>query len=223
MTIRAVLWDFGGVLTTSPFEAFNRFEAERGLPADFIRRVNATNPDTNAWARLERSEIDLAGFDRLFREESAALGHAVDGRDVLPLLAGDLRPEMVDALRVCRTHLRCVCVTNNANYGDGPSMTSDPGRVEEIRSVFALFHEIVESRLVGVRKPDPKIYEFACEAAGAAPEEIVYLDDLGVNLKPARALGMKTIKVADPRAALHELQAAVGLVLTDKIIAPPRP
>ncbi len=210
MTIRAVLWDFGGVLTTSPFEAFNRFEAERGLPPDFIRRVNATNPDTNAWAKLERNEVDLADFDRLFHEESAALGHTVDGRDILPLLAGDLRPEMVRALEICRERLRCVCVTNNANYGEGPSMTSDTGHAAEIRRVFELFHEIVESRLVGVRKPDPKIYEIACRAAGVPPEEIVYLDDLGINLKPARALGMTTIKVADPAAALSELEAAVG-------------
>ncbi len=213
MTVRAILWDFGGVLTTSPFEAFNRFEAERGLPRDFIRRVNATDPDTNAWARLERNEIDLAGFDALFRRESAALGHPVDGRDILPLLAGDLRPEMVRALELCRARLRCVCVTNNANYGEGPSMSSDAARAAEIRRVFDLFHEVVESRVVGVRKPDPRIYEIACEAARAAPEEIVYLDDLGINLKPARALGMTTIKVVDPAEALAGLAAAVGFAL----------
>jgi putative hydrolase of the HAD superfamily len=215
MTIKAVLWDFGGVLTTSPFEAFNRFEAERGLPRDFIRRVNAADPDGNAWARLERNAIDLDTFDRLFRTESTALGHAVDGRDILPLLVGDLRPEMVRALEICRGRLRCVCVTNNANYGEGPSMTSDRGRAAEIRSVFALFHDVVESRLVGVRKPDPRIYEIACEVAGAEPAEIIYLDDLGINLKPARALGMTTIKVGAPRAALAELQAAVGFDVLD--------
>ena len=210
MTIRAILWDFGGVLTTSPFEAFNRFEEARGLPRDFIRRVNAANPDANAWAKLERNEIDLAGFDALFLEESAVLGTPVAGREILPLLAGDVRPEMVRALEICRQRLRCVCVTNNANYGEGPSMTSDAGRAEEIRRVFDLFHEVVESRLVGVRKPDPKIYEIAGKAARARPEEIVYLDDLGINRKPARALGMKTIKVVEPEVALDELEAATG-------------
>lgn len=213
MAIRAILWDFGGVLTTSPFEAFNRFEASQDLPKDFIRKVNARNPDDNAWAKLERNQIDLDGFDRLFREESAALGHPVDGRDILPLLAGDLRPDMVRALERCRAHLRCVCVTNNANYGDGPSMTPDPARADDIQKVFGLFHDIVESRLVGVRKPDPKIYEIACAAAGVAPREIVYLDDLGINLKPARALGMTTIKVTDAASAISELEAVVGITL----------
>ena len=74
--VEAVIWDFGGVLTTSPFEAFARFERERGFPADIIRRTNAANHLDNAWAKFERAEIDIDTFDRLFAEESLALGGA---------------------------------------------------------------------------------------------------------------------------------------------------
>ncbi len=111
--IEAVIWDFGGVLTTSPFEAFARFEAERGLPADIIRSTNAANHRENAWAKFERAEVDLDTFDRLFAEESLALGAEVRGRDVLPLLSGDLRPEMIEALRRVKTCFKTGCITNN--------------------------------------------------------------------------------------------------------------
>jgi putative hydrolase of the HAD superfamily len=207
----AVLWDFGGVLTDSPFEAFNRFEAARGLPRDFLRRVNATDPDTNAWARLERDEIDLDAFDRLFREESAALGHAVDGRDVLPLLTGALRPAMVAALRRCAARLKCGCITNNVTAMDWDA--AEPGGSAAVAGVLDLFDVVVESSKLGLRKPDPAIYRHALDALGVAPAAAVYLDDLGINLKPARALGMTTIKVASPDAALDELEAVLGLSL----------
>jgi len=213
MAVKAVLWDFGGVITTSPFEAFNRFEAARGLPKDFIRAVNATNPDANAWAGFERSELDLDAFDRRFLEESRALGHAVRGRDVVALLAGAVRPAMVEALKRCRARLKCACITNNAKVGAGPGMTLDERKSAEVAEIMTLFHAVIESSKVGVRKPDPEIYEIACREVGIAPAEAVYLDDLGINLKPARAMGMATIKVTDPDAALAELEAAVGFPL----------
>jgi putative hydrolase of the HAD superfamily len=213
VAIKAVLWDFGGVLTTSPFVAFNRYEAERGLPKDFIRGVNATDPDRNAWARFERSEIGLDDFDAAFERESSARGHAIPGRDVVALLAGDVRPAMVEALRRCRARLTCVCITNNAKVGQGPGMTLDTHKSSDVAEIMTLFHEVIESSKVGVRKPDPEIYEIACRVAGVGPAEAVYLDDLGINLKPARAMGMTTIKVGDPAVALTELEAAVGLVL----------
>jgi putative hydrolase of the HAD superfamily len=210
--IEAVLWDFGGVLTESPFQAFNRFEAERGLPRDFLRKVNAVNPDTNAWARFERNEIDLDTFGRLFAAESAALGHAVDGRDVIPLLAGALRPAMVTALRRCAAQLKCACITNNVVSTDaGPA--SAAGAEADVAAVFALFDLVIESSKLGLRKPDPAIYRYALDALGIAPEQAVYLDDLGINLKPARALGMTTIKVTTADAALDALEAALGLTL----------
>ena len=215
MTIEAVIWDFGGVLTDSPFVAFNRFEAERGLPRDFLRSVNARNHLDNAWARFERSEIDLDAFDAAFRAESAALGHPVDGKAVISLLARRLRPEMVNALKACKARLKVGCITNNVAAGEGPTMV--PGDAEDsaalaeaVAGVFALFDHVIESSRAGLRKPDPRIYRLACDALGVLPENAVYLDDLGINLKPARELGMTTIKVTDPDAALAELEAVVG-------------
>lgn len=213
MTVRAVIWDFGGVFTSSPFVAFARYEAEHGLPRDFIRRINTANPDTNAWAKLERSEIDAETFDGLFAEESARAGHRVAGGDVLALLAGEVRPAMVAALMKCREKLKCACITNNAKVGLGPGMTLDRRKSEEVAKIIDLFDLVVESSKVGFRKPDPEIYRIACRQLGIEPRDAVYLDDLGINLKPARAMGMKTIKVGDPDAALRELEAAVGFSL----------
>lgn len=208
--IRAVIWDFGGVFTTSPFEAFARYEREHGIPAGFIRKVNSTNPDTNAWARFERSEMTLDEFDAAFRDETAALGHPIDGRKVIELLAGDVRPAMVRALDLVRERMKCACITNNVVAGEGPGITFTAEKTRAVEEIVARFGLVVESSKEGVRKPDPRIYEIACERLGIEPCEAVYLDDLGINLKPARALGMTTIKVEDPDAALDELEAAVG-------------
>ena len=213
--VSAVFWDFGGVLTTSPFEAFNRYEKERGLPRDFIRSINARNPDDNAWARFERSEISADEFDHQFASEAAAAGHEVPGRDVIALLAGDLRPAMVSALRRCGEHFATACLTNNVRAGEGPGMQLEKSRAAEIEQVMAMFDLVIESSRIGVRKPDPRFYELGCEKMQVSPDEVVYLDDLGVNLKPARAMGMRTIKVVDPAAALAELQDALGIDLND--------
>lgn len=203
--VRAVLFDFGGVLTTSPFDAFARYEAERGLPPGFLRRVNATDPDTNAWARLERAEIDLETFCRQYEDEAERAGHRVDGAEVLALLTGDLRPAMVEAVRRCSERLRTALLTNNVI---DPSADAGP-----LGSVLPMFDVVIESSRVGVRKPDPRFYEMACEALDVTPQACVFLDDLGVNLKPARAMGMTTIKVEDPDRALADLEAAVGFPL----------
>jgi putative hydrolase of the HAD superfamily len=213
VTLRAVLWDFGGVILSSPFEAFNRYEAAHGLPRDFIRSVNARDPDTNAWARMERSEVDADAFGLLFAAESAALGHRVDGRDVLALLAGEIRPRMVAALKTVKTRYKTACLTNNVKRGHGPGMSRTPEQAAAIAGVMALFDCVVESSKVGARKPEPAFYRHACAALGIAPEEAVFLDDLGINLKPAAAMGMKTIKVTDPDVALAELGAIVGMAL----------
>ena len=208
--IEAVIWDFGGVLTSSPFEAFARFEAERGLPADIIRRTNAANHLENAWARLERAEVDIEAFDKLFAMESLALGAEVRGRDVLPLLAGDLRPEMVEALRRTRAKFKTGCITNNLPAN---AIGSAGGRTLYITEVMALFDHVIESAKLGLRKPDPRIYRMMVEAIGVDPKHCVYLDDLGVNLKPAREMGMTTIKVVSAPQAIADLEAATGLSL----------
>jgi putative hydrolase of the HAD superfamily len=206
----AVIWDFGGVLTSSPFEAFARFEAERGLPADIIRRTNTVNHLENAWAKFERAEVDIETFDRLFAAESLALGAEVRGRDVLPLLAGDLRPEMVEALRRIKSKFKTGCITNNLPAN---AIGSAGGRTLYIAEVMAMFDHIIESAKIGLRKPDPQIYRMMVDALAVDPKRCIYLDDLGINLKPAREMGMTTIKVRDARQALTELEAATGLPL----------
>jgi putative hydrolase of the HAD superfamily len=207
-SIRSVMFDFGGVITSSPFEAFARYEQEAGLPDGFLRLVNSTDPDTNAWSRLERGQLDVDGFAAAFEAEALRLGHRVNGRDVLGLLGGDIRPAMVEAVRRCTERFETACVTNNFSPDDAPMPA-------EVLAIFDLFDVVVESRVVGVRKPEPRFYQLACEMVGVAPDEVVYLDDLGINLKPAREMGMTTIKVTDPAVALRELSAATGLELPD--------
>lgn len=211
--IKAVLWDFGGVILTSPFAAFRRYEDENGLPRDFIRGLNARNPDDNAWARLERSEVDIDGFCALFEAESRAAGHAVSGADVLKLLAGEVRPEMVAALRTVAANFKTACLTNNARLGDGPGMARTPEKARAIAEIMTIFDTVIESSAVGVRKPEPRFYEIACERLDIRPAEAVFLDDLGINLKPARAMGMRTIKVGEPAQAIAELEAVLGIPL----------
>lgn len=211
--IQAVIWDFGGVLTSSPFDAFNRFEAEHGLPKDFIRTINATNPEANAWARFESSAVSLDEFDRLFEEESRDRGYPVPGRRVIEMLSGEVRPRMVEALRRCKAAFAVACITNNMKTGLGPSMAGSFARRTETDRVMALFDLIVESSVEGIRKPDPRIYQLTCKRLGVPPRACVFLDDLGVNLKPARALGMHTIKVLTEDQAIADLRAATGLSL----------
>jgi putative hydrolase of the HAD superfamily len=209
--VEAVIWDFGGVLTTSPFEAFARFERERGFPVDIIRRTNAANHLDNAWAKFERAEIDIEAFDKLFAEESLALGGAeVRGKEVLPLLSGDLRPEMVETLKRVGASCKTGCITNNLPAN---AIGSASGRSLYVAEVMALFDHIIESAKIGLRKPDPRIYQMMIEALGVDPRACVYLDDLGVNLKPAREMGMTTIKVVSAEQAIAELEAATGLAL----------
>jgi putative hydrolase of the HAD superfamily len=211
MQIRAVLWDFGGVLLSSPFEAFNAYEDGAGLPRDFIRGLNATNPDDNAWAKFERNEVTFDEFCDLFEAEAEALGQKLVARDVMPLLGGQIRPAMVEALRRCKqAGFKTAMLTNNT-VGFGESRQTESRHA----GVLELFDAVVESSKVGVRKPDKRFYLMACELLDIEPSEAVFLDDLGINLKPARELGMTTIKVVDPDVALKELEAVTGLQLLD--------
>jgi putative hydrolase of the HAD superfamily len=200
--IRAVLWDFGGVITTSPFEAFARYERENALPEGFVRGLNAANHHTNAWAKLERSEVALDEFCSLYEEEARAAGHNIDARAVLACLSGDVRPEMIAALRaIKRNGLRQACLTNNFSP------------MEKRGEILDVFDVVIESSRIGVRKPEPRFYAIACEKLGIEPSQAVMLDDLGVNLKPAREMGMTTIKVVDPEDALRELGSLLGFAL----------
>ena len=212
---KAVLWDFGGVITTSPFEAFNRFEQENNLPVDFIRSINSTNPETNAWAQLESNQINVDKFDSIFAEEALAKGHEVRGKQILALLSGDIRPEMVTALKIIKSSLKVGCITNNVkNAGAGPGMAGSEKKASEVAKVMALFDTVIESSKAGIRKPNPGIYKIACETLAIKPNEAIFLDDLGINLKPAKTLGMTTIKVLSAEQALSELSSHLNMKLS---------
>jgi len=204
--IKAVFWDFGGVITSSPFESFNRFEANNRLPENFLRTVNSTNPDNNAWAKLEKTEVGIEEFSDLFLEESKALGHPVPGKEVIALLKGEVRPQMIKALNIIKDKMIQACLTNNIQAMDKEfeGNVSASGKHNEI---MELFDFVIESSKENVRKPDPKFYLLACKRANIEPEEAIFLDDLGINLKPARELGMTTIKVIEPDIALKELES----------------
>ncbi|HEV7234460.1 MAG TPA: HAD-IA family hydrolase [Sphingorhabdus sp.] len=202
----AVIFDFGGVITSSPFEAFNRMEAERGLPRDFVRAVNSTNPDNNAWARFERAECSAAEFDTLFAAEARALGHELDGASVIACLAGDVRPALVAALDLLKaTGFKLGCITNNVPTGKGAGMAGSDEKAAAIEAIMARFDHVIESSKVGVRKPDPRIYTMMCEALHVEPVGCIYLDDLGINCKPAATMGMAAIKVTSGEQALMDL------------------
>ena len=204
--IKAVFWDFGGVITSSPFESFNRFEANNRLPENFLRTVNSTNPDNNAWAKLEKNEVSIEEFSDLFLEESKALGHPVPGKEVIALLKGEVRPEMINALNIIKDKMIQACLTNNIQAMDKEfeGNVSASGKHNEI---MELFDFVIESSKENVRKPDPEFYLLACRRANIEPTEAIFLDDLGVNLKPARELGMTTIKVIEADIALKELES----------------
>jgi putative hydrolase of the HAD superfamily len=208
----AVIFDFGGVITSSPFEAFNRLEAARGLPQDFVRRVNAANPDSNAWARFERAEIDAADFDHLFAQEAKSIGGDLPGRDVIACIAGAIRPEMVDALDQLKgAGFRLGCITNNVSAGHGAGMAQDDEKAGAVAEILARFEHVIESSKVGVRKPDPRIYQMMCDVLLLTPDRCIYLDDLGINCKPAAMLGMAAIKVTSGRQALGELGTLLNM------------
>jgi putative hydrolase of the HAD superfamily len=201
--IRSVMFDFGGVITTSPFDAFGRYERDHGLPDGLLRRINSTDPDRNAWAQLERGEVDFDSFCSLFEQEAWVLGFEVDASAVVGALGGEIRPGMVEAVRHCSSRFKTACLTNNF-------LSMEAELRPDIADVLSLFDAVLESSRLGVRKPDPEFYRLACEALAVAPDEVVFLDDLGVNLKPARDMGMQTIKVSSPDTALGELFALIG-------------
>jgi putative hydrolase of the HAD superfamily len=215
MTYTTVIFDFGGVITSSPFEAFNRLEEDRGLPRDFVRRVNAADPDSNAWAKFERAEIDAAAFDALFAAEARALGHDLEGEAVLAVLAGAVRPAMVAALDTLKAKgITLGCITNNVPSGHGAGMARSFAQADAVAAIMARFDHVIESSKVGVRKPDPRIYEMMCDALGVTATACIYLDDLGINCKPAAQLGMYAIKVTSGEQALKELSQILDLELS---------
>jgi putative hydrolase of the HAD superfamily len=203
--IEAVVFDFGGVIIAAPFAHFAEVEERYGLAPDLLRQVNTRNPDSNAWARFERGDLAVDEFVHLFEEEVRGAGGTIDGHEIVQLLRGvsmaheHANPAMLDAIGTCkRRGIRVGLLTNN---------TAPLATAPYTEWVFETFDAVVESSEVGLRKPDPGIYELACTELHVEPKNAAMLDDLGINLKPARALGMHTIKVVDPDEAAAELLA----------------
>ena len=214
MNYTTIVFDFGGVITSSPFEAFNRLEAEKGVPKDSVRRINSADPDNNAWARFERAELDESGFDEAFAEEARAIGIELRGADVLARLAGDVRPAMVATLdRLKSEGFTVACITNNVPAGKGAGMAMSDEKAAAVKAIMERFDHIIESSKAGIRKPDPRIYQLMFEALNVEPGQCIYLDDLGINCKPAAALGMAAIKVSAERQALDDLGALLNMQL----------
>ena len=207
----SIFWDFGGVVTSSPFEAFNLFEKENNIPLDFIRKVNSTNPFNNAWAQLEQSKISLKEFDLLFAKESKQLGREILGREVLSLLQGTIRPRIVAAIKKFKElGFLQACLTNNFDSGDRDISALDDKNDERLK-IMDLFDFVIESKEVGVRKLSDEFYELALTKTKAIPEKTIFLDDLGINLKPAILLKSSTIKVISEQQALDELSNLTGI------------
>ena len=200
MKYKAIIWDFGGVITSSPFEAFNQFEEANGLPKDIIRTINSENPDTNAWAKFESNSITIDVFNDLFLKEAKAKGFDIKGRDIIKLLKGNIRKNMVSFLRELKSDFKLGCITNNVKS------SSEENNDNETKEAMSLFDHVIESSIVGIRKPNPEIYMMSCDALKVSPDQCIYLDDLGINLKPARELGMTTIKVIQPEDAIQEVR-----------------
>jgi putative hydrolase of the HAD superfamily len=204
--VRAVIFDLGGVVIDSPLHAIARYERELGIPEGIVNRVVVDSGPSGAWSRLERGEVAMLDFHRDFEAELRAAGHAISAADMMGRIAlCGPRPAMLEAIRRIRARgLRAGALTNNwANERSEPA--------HELKDLFDAF---IESSKVGLRKPDPRIYQLACNSLGVAPTEAVFLDDIGRNLKAARELGMRTIKVDAPEPALAELGGHLGFALT---------
>ena len=200
MKYKAIIWDFGGVITSSPFEAFNKFEEANGLPKDIIRTINSENSDMNAWAQFESNSITIDQFNDLFLKEAKAKGFDIKGRDIIKLLKGSIRENMVSFLRELKSDFKLGCITNNVKSSSGENTDN------ETEEAMSIFDHVIESSIVGIRKPNPEIYMMSCDALNVSPDQCIYLDDLGINLKPARELGMTTIKVIKPEDAIQEVR-----------------
>ena len=204
MNYKAIIWDFGGVITSSPFEAFNDFEKKNDLPLDLIRNINSENPDKNAWAKFESNIVSIEEFDELFYQEAKAKGYDVKGKEIIKLLSGSIRNNMVEFLKELKGTYKLGCITNNVKPLEKD--IREDSNAAASKEAMLLFDHIIESSKVGIRKPNPEIYKMSCNALKVNPSDCIYLDDLGINLKPARKLGMTTIKVIDPEEAIKEVR-----------------
>lgn len=198
MTLRGLLVDYGGVLTTDVFASFDAFCAREGLPPGTVRDLFRDDPAARTLlGGLEDGTLPDAEFEAGF---AALLGVTPDGLIERLLGATTADVAMLDFVRAARGRgIRTGLISNS--WG---SQRYDRILLDE------LFDGIVISGDVGVRKPDPAIYVLGAAAIGLPPQECVYVDDLPGNLKPARALGMTTVRHRTPDETLEVLTACLG-------------
>ena len=202
MNIQTIIFDFGGVITDSPIEGFKKLEKSYGISKGVISSIVMTNPDNNAWAKSERGEIDIQTFIEEFNLEAKKLGYNLNAKEILKQLYGPLRPLMVEKIASLSKNYQLICLTNVLK---GVHVFSPEERKKEVDHVLSFFDKIYESCEIGMRKPEKRIYRYLLDDLKIKPENSVFLDDLGMNLKTAKLLGINTVKVIDPTAALKEL------------------
>ncbi len=217
MSYRAVVFDLGGVVLGSPLHAIRRYEEQLGLARDAINRVAAETAPRGAWSRLERGELSMEAFYPAFEADCREAGHTIDARTMFEWMGAESqpRPAMLAAIRAIRDQgLRVAALTNN--WASAEDAGNDAAPDDGTRALREHFDVFIESCVEGMRKPDPRIYQLACSRLEVDPTQAVFLDDIGANLKPARALGLRTIKVDEPGAALAELSEALGFALESR-------
>ena len=204
MTIKTIIFDFGGVITNSPIEGFKLLEEKHGYDKGIITNINMNNPDNNAWAKSERGEIDISTFLNEFEKEALLIGQRINAKEILQQLYGSLRENMINKIKLLSTSkkYKLICLTNVLK---GVDIFTPKERVEAVKNVMSYFDIMYESYKLNMRKPEARIYQYILKELNIEPQETVFLDDLGMNLKSARQLGINTIKVIEPNDAIYEL------------------
>ena len=204
MTIKTIIFDFGGVVTNSPIEGFKKLEDTHGYAKGLITSINMNNPNNNAWAQSERGEINIDTFLSQFEKEALEIGQKINANEILMQLYGSLRPIMVNKIisLAKSKKYKLICLTNVLK---GMNKFMPKEREEAVNNILSYFDVIYESYKIGMRKPESRIYEYIIDNLAIIPNEAVFLDDLGMNLKTAKKLGINTIKVVDPEESIKEL------------------
>lgn len=204
MTIKTIIFDFGGVVTNSPIEGFKKLEDTYGYAKGLITSINMNNPNNNAWAQSERGEINIDTFLSQFEKEALEIGQKINANEILMQLYGSMRPIMVNKIisLAKSKKYKLICLTNVLK---GIKKFMPKEREEDVNNIMSYFDVIYESYKIGMRKPESRIYEYIIENLAIIPNEAVFLDDLGMNLKTAKKLGINTIKVVDPEESIKEL------------------
>ena len=204
MKIKTIIFDFGGVITNSPIEGFKKLEKTHGYSKGLITGINMNNPDNNAWARSERGEIEIDTFLSQFEQEALEIGHDINADEILIQLYGSPRPIMIKKIiSLSKSNkYKLICLTNVLK---GIEKFMPKEREEVVNNIMSYFDKIYESYKIGMRKPEARIYEYIIKDLEINPKETIFLDDLGMNLKTARQLGINTIKVINPIDAIKTL------------------